>query len=176
MLRHRSSGIGGTYWASKERQAGFTLLEALVTLVILSVALMGLAFLQAQGLQFNTSAYARTQASILASDIIDRMRLNPLDVASYDTSTFTPDPSSCTVTAAPEVNNDRDCWYQRLQEALPGGDGDIRFDGASGVVTVTIRWQERPAGRRDDNFDPSTLTRTDLDNLQVHRVSMSAVI
>ena len=41
------------------------MIEALVAILILAIGLLGLAFLQAQGLKFNTSAYARTQASIL---------------------------------------------------------------------------------------------------------------
>lgn len=144
------------------RQSGFSLLEALVTLAILAVALLGLAFLQAQGMRLNTSAYSRTQASILVSDIIDRMRLNAGNVASYDTSSFSPTPSDCDQTLAPEATNDRDCWYQRLQQALPGGDGEITFDAATGVVTVTVSWRERPGTRRGDEFDPNTLSAADL--------------
>lgn len=121
---------------------------------------MGLAFLQAQGMQLNTSAYSRTQASILASDIIDRMRLNSANAASYDTSSFSPSPGSCTITGAPDADNDRHCWYGRLRAALPQGDGVIAVNG--GVVTVTVSWSERPGGRRNDDFNPASLEEADL--------------
>jgi len=149
------------------RQSGFSLLEALVTLAILSVALLGLAFLQAQGMQMNTSAYARTQASILASDIIDRIRLNTANAGAYDTGSFSPSPASCTVTGAPDADNDRHCWYSRLQSSLPEGDGTISVNG--NVVTVTVSWSERPGATQDDDFDPSSLSGTDL----VQNMSMS---
>lgn len=185
MKYYRSFGfdLGGNYRSSgaktrspkpadRHPQKGFSLLEALVTLVILAVGLMGLAFLQAQGMQFNTSAYARTQASILASDIIDRIRLNESNVSAYDTSSFSPTPGNCTVLAAPDANNDRNCWYQQLQDSLPGGNGAISVDTGTGVVTVTVSWVERPGASRDESFDPSTLTNADL----VQNMSMSVTI
>lgn len=60
---------------------GFSLVEALVALLVLSIGLLGLALLQGQGLKFNTDAYLRTQATILAYDIIDRMQANPVGLA-----------------------------------------------------------------------------------------------
>lgn len=145
---------------SRKSQQGFSLLEALVTIVVLAVGLLGLAFLQAQGLQLNTSAYSRTQASILASDIIDRMRLNPTNVASYNTELNTPNPADCVFTTAQDAQNDLDCWTQRLQTTLPSGDGDVIVAG--GVVTVTVSWQERPSGRQRDDFDPTDPDNEDL--------------
>lgn len=55
---------------------GFSLIEVLVALFILSIGLLGLAALQTTGLQFNHQSYERTQAVIQAYDIIDRMRVN----------------------------------------------------------------------------------------------------
>jgi len=156
-------------------QSGFSLLEVLVTLAVLSVALLGLAFLQAQGMQLNTGAYSRTQASILASDIIDRMRINDDNVADYDTASFTPNPASCTVTAAPDADNDRHCWYDRIQSSLPGGDATIDVDGA-GVVTVQLSWRERPGGRSDSDFDPGSLSASELEERRIQTMSMSVTL
>jgi type IV pilus assembly protein PilV len=58
------------------KYSGFTLLEVMVALLVLSIGLLGLAMLQATNLQFNTDAYTRTQATLFAYDIIDRMRAN----------------------------------------------------------------------------------------------------
>ena len=49
--------------------AGFTLLEVLVAVVVLSVGLLGLASLQVNGLRFNHSAYMRTQATLFGRRI-----------------------------------------------------------------------------------------------------------
>jgi type IV pilus assembly protein PilV len=59
---------------------GFTLIEVLVTLLIVAIGLLGLAGLQVTGLRSNLSSEARSQASLLANDIIERMRANPLGV------------------------------------------------------------------------------------------------
>ncbi len=59
------------------RQRGFSLVEVMVSVLVLSGGLLGLAFLQAQGMKFNAEAYQRTQATVLAYDIIDKLRANP---------------------------------------------------------------------------------------------------
>lgn len=59
-----------------ERASGFTMIEMLVTVVILSVGLLGLAALQARGQQFNHMAYSRSQATLLAYELGDKMRIN----------------------------------------------------------------------------------------------------
>jgi len=58
------------------RQSGFTLLEVLVAILVLSIGLLGLAGLMASSIRNNHSAYQRTQATWLAYDMIDRMRVN----------------------------------------------------------------------------------------------------
>jgi len=58
------------------RARGFTLIEALVALIVLSIGLLGIAGMQISGLRANQSAASRTQASYLADDIADRMRAN----------------------------------------------------------------------------------------------------
>jgi type IV pilus modification protein PilV len=67
-------------------QRGFTLIEVLVALFVLAIGLLGLAMLQTTGLRFNTNSYSRTQATLLAYDIMDRMRANVagFKAGSYD--------------------------------------------------------------------------------------------
>ncbi len=55
---------------------GFSLIEVLVALLVLSIGLLGLAALQTTGLKFNHQSYERTQATLQAYDIIDRIRTN----------------------------------------------------------------------------------------------------
>jgi type IV pilus assembly protein PilV len=59
-----------------QKLAGFTLIEVLVTIVILSVGLLGMAALQITGVRSATGATSRTQATLLADDIVERMRAN----------------------------------------------------------------------------------------------------
>lgn len=65
---------------SPRKDSGFTLIEILITVIVLSIGLLGLAGLQINGLRANMSSEARSKASALANDIAERMRANPLGV------------------------------------------------------------------------------------------------
>lgn len=68
----------------QQQQTGFTLLEVLVALLILSFGLLGLAALQTFGLRFTHQSYERTQATYLIEDIVERMRANPIGTQNGD--------------------------------------------------------------------------------------------
>ena len=68
----------------RSRQSGFSLLEVLIAIVVTSIGLLGLAAMQATGLRNNHSAYHRSQATVLAYDIADRMRANTSLEITYD--------------------------------------------------------------------------------------------
>lgn len=85
---------------------GFSLLEVLVALLVLSIGLLGLAALQTTGLRFNHQSYERTQAVLQAYDIIDRMRANKSNDGGTVNSTYnnvsigtTPGTTNCASTA-----------------------------------------------------------------------------
>lgn len=61
----------------RHNQKGFTLVEVLVTVLVLAVGLLGLAGLQLAGMKSNRSAYLRSQAVIATYDLLDRMRAEP---------------------------------------------------------------------------------------------------
>lgn len=65
---------------SHRNQKGFTLIEILITVIVLSIGLLGLAGLQISGLRANMSSEARSKATLLANDIAERMRTNTLGV------------------------------------------------------------------------------------------------
>src|SRR5690606_22543791 len=61
---------------SERTSRGMTLVEILVTVVLISVGLLGIAALQLTTLRSNQEALIRSQASELANNILDRMRAN----------------------------------------------------------------------------------------------------
>jgi len=59
-----------------EYSCGFTIMEVLVAMLILTIGLMGVAGLQIRAQQFNYTAYFRSQATFLANDLMERIRIN----------------------------------------------------------------------------------------------------
>jgi type IV pilus assembly protein PilV len=68
-------------FSSRLNHRGFTLIEVLVTLLIVAIGLLGLAGMQFKGLRNNIGSESRSQAALLANDIIERMRANPMGVS-----------------------------------------------------------------------------------------------
>lgn len=124
------------------RVAGFALLEVLVTLLILSVGLLGLAGLQAHSLRTNMSAYQRTQASVLAMDIVDRMRANRDAALKGEYDLKFSDSSGVSQDAL--AKSDQTEWLQQLSDPslLAGGDGAIDCTTSSPVCIVTVQWND----------------------------------
>ncbi len=127
----------------RPEQKGFTLLEVLVAIVVLSIGLLGLAGLMATSMRNTHSAYQRTQAAWLAYDVIDRMRANlpyvnatPLP-NDYDIALGTATSASSGLAAA-DINN----WKTTLANALPAGDGSVTTTPATKRVTVIVQWND----------------------------------
>src|SRR3990172_9167298 len=96
---------------------GFTLMEVLVAVVVLSIGLLGLANLQTVGMKSNNSAYLRTQATLLAYDIADRMRANIAGVTAnaYNAISTKPSDPGCIASDCSPGNlavSDAFQWYE----------------------------------------------------------------
>lgn len=134
------------------RSQGFTLIEVLVAILVLSLGLLGFAALQTAGLRSNHSAYLRSQATLLAYTIIDRMRTNQTaaKMGNYDIAINVKPTSSCTTVECGDLAE----WKQNLSAILPAGDGRIsRTTPDAGVpgkiiFTVIVSWK--------DSRDPKT--------------------
>lgn len=83
------------------RIKGVTLIEVLVAIVITSIGILGFASLQFLGLNSNQSAYYRSQASFIASDLSERMRANidGMNENQYADVTITASTLTCSVSA-----------------------------------------------------------------------------
>lgn len=132
--------------------SGFSLMEVLIALLVISLGLMGLARAQVMSLQMNHSAHLRSQATFLANDILDRMRANRTAAVNGQYTMAIGEAaaaaSSCRVSSCTEVQvaaYDRWEWKQDLLARLPEGDGAVEaVPGASapGAVEVTVRWRD----------------------------------
>lgn len=139
---------------------GFSLIEILITLIVLSIGLLGLAALHAEGLRSGRSAYLRTKAVSFASDMADRMRANrPAAIAGNYVATSgargsNEDCADDTVGAATKVCTPADMaahdiwlWKKALEDprnGLPGpGTGAMTSDGAAQpTYLIVVAWNE----------------------------------
>ncbi len=120
---------------------GFSLLEVLVGLIILAIGLLGLAGMQMISLKQNNEAYLRSQATLYAYDIFDRMRANRVHALDghYEIA-FNESPDNATLPSV--VFDDLDAWKSSLQSRFPGpGRGSIAMTNAT-MVNATIQWRE----------------------------------
>lgn len=114
-------------------QSGFTLIEVLVSMLILSIGLIGVAALQGVSLKNTQSAFMRTQASALAYDLADRMRAN---LASADSNLYDPGTAAIVTgcrsttgcTPLDLAKNDLAEWNAALATYLPMGQGFVCVD------------------------------------------------
>lgn len=131
----------------RTEESGATLIEVLVAIVVLSIGLLGLAGLQMTGLQSNHSAYLRSQATLLAYDLSDRMRVQrqaALSGAFDDAS-----PSA-----------ERIGWNNEVASMLgAGATGSVVRSGAD--VTITITWND-DRGRIRGQGEVATVTNVNF--------------
>ncbi|HTT06484.1 MAG TPA: type IV pilus modification protein PilV [Steroidobacteraceae bacterium] len=128
---------------------GFTLVETMVALVVLSIGLLGVAKLVTGAVHANDSGYMRGQATQLAYEILDQMRANrPGAAAGFYTGAGTL--KDCTAAAC----NDQDLagldmynWRARLKATLPNGTGAVNAtQGVGGTVAViVVQWDDSEA-------------------------------
>jgi type IV pilus assembly protein PilV len=118
-----------------------TLIEALVSLLILSIGLLGVAGLQMQALRSNHGAHLRSQATVLAHDIADRMRANRTAALDGDYVVAVGDvPEGGTLADLDVV-----AWKESLADILPSGDGSVVLAGtpANPVAVIRVEWTDR---------------------------------
>lgn len=159
--------------AGLAHQAGFTLLEILVAIVVVSLGLLGLAGLQAASLINNQTAQHRSIATQQAYDMADRIRANLAGVRAGNYNNLaanTPvDPACFTAVAGCSVANmavtDHSQWNANNGRLLPAGVGTVRClegpnppggcvnVGPNWAFAITVSWSERTqAGNIVQNF------------------------
>ena len=152
------------YNTTNIRQRGFSLIEALVAFLILSIGMLGIGSLQLISLKAGHTAALRTVAVIKVEEIMERIRTNPEEVMSYvsdteDAGDATKNCNNQDATAAIGVCNavemakdDVAAWKADLTTSLPNNTNTkasiavvaaVPGTQPTAEVTVTINWQER---------------------------------
>lgn len=117
------------------------MIEVLVTIVVVSFGMLGFAGLLNESISANRQAHMRSQATLLAHDIVERMRVNrPAAVAGNYSIPLATSPASGTLAGDDLVE-----WKSLLASYLPAGDGSVVVDGA-GNVTIVVTWDDNNDG------------------------------
>lgn len=151
------------YTTNKSNEQGFTFIEVLIAVLVISIGLLGMAGLQTTGIQQSHNSYLKTQASILAYDMADRMRANLQGVTAghYDNVNSEKNPvdtePSCINTGDPCTAQETASYdvYQwtnvaadgSVAKLLPSGLGMVSEN--AGIFTITVLWDEARTGAKD---------------------------
>ena len=161
------------------RLRGFMLVEVLVTVVIFTVGILGVIGLQTLALSSAHLSSLRSEATLLVSDMAERMRSNLGAVNAGAATTYddaTPGTNACraiyataveaspvTCTPAELAADDLQDWLDQVQQRLPGGEGIVCLDstpddgtpgaedcdGTGAAYAVKVWWTERATQAED---------------------------
>jgi type IV pilus assembly protein PilV len=139
-----------------KRQAGFTLIEVLVALVVMAVGMLGIAGLYIESLRTGQMSVSYTNAVTLASSMADRIRANQTGIGGYAGAAAG---NAMAGTSANNcVNGIADCssaqmavddwfwWYEDVKAQMPEGrQASIQVVNAApvNVYTILLQWPER---------------------------------
>lgn len=144
-MRTRTSS--GTRWSpprtASRHMRGISLIEVLVSVLVLGIGLLGVAAMQATALRGGQSSMETSQAIMQTTAIIEAMRTNHANVANYNTA----GKRCSTVAAATLAENDLNNWVASLQATIGGGNttcGNIA--GCPGACVITVEWNDSRAG------------------------------
>jgi type IV pilus assembly protein PilV len=174
--------------------AGFAMVEAMVTVVVVAFGLLGVAGLVSRAFVTEVEATQRTQAVMMIQDVISRIEANRTNAAAYVTGDVgvsgyvdvagTPTPVVCNP-AAPLANRDLCEWGQRLSgtnEQISGQNAGVlvgaigciyEMDAFNRIYAVSIAWEGMSPGAApivDNNFAPNNCGRDRYGNENRRRV------
>lgn len=178
----------GTTLKSRRFIRGFSMIELLVAVLVMGIGVLGITGLQMVSLQNNRGALLRSEAVMLAYDMMDRIRANATGIPAgigYSGIAMGGGPPGANDCNAGNCNSaqmiafDQAVWKCALgsyvedaactafhasgvlpdpddQPGLPNGDGSITVNAGTGIITITVQWDDPNFGQRSIAIDSQT--------------------
>lgn len=128
---------------SRTRARGMSMIEVMVSVLVMGVGLLGIAAMQSVALRGGQSSLESTQAVMQTTAIIEAMRANRANAASYNTAGAMCAPAGGATLAA----NDLDHWIDSLEDTIgAGGTSCGQIVGCPDACVITVRWDDSRAG------------------------------
>ncbi|MDN5780705.1 MAG: prepilin-type N-terminal cleavage/methylation domain-containing protein [Luteimonas sp.] len=125
---------------SRSRMCGISLIEVMVSVLVLGVGLLGIAAMQSVALRGGQSSLESTQAVMQTTAIIEAMRANWRSAADYNTAMMC-DAKTGTSLAVNDLNH----WVDSLQDTIGSG-ACGQISDCPGDCVITVRWDDSRAG------------------------------
>ncbi len=169
IMRHRKMEAG----RSALRQRGDSMIEVLVTVIVIAIGVLGSAALHVTAMKNLKGSQSAGSAIMLAEDLAERMRVNPVAVLE-DRYLLSGAPQTTTecVEVATSCNDqqlalyDVESWWEQIEGSLPSGSGEVaRKTGTTNTFVLTVRWDADNSGSTGKNCPIAT--SADLECVQI---------
>ena len=129
-------------------QIGTSLVEVLVSVIIIAIGMLGLAALQNTSLKLSYQSYLRSQVNFLANDLIDRIRANPNaqiyelseDDSISQANCFASNTNGCSISEMREF--DLYYWRQQAISLLPEATAEITYNDSQKLYSLHLSWED----------------------------------
>lgn len=143
---------------------GFSLIEVLVTLLLISIGIIGLVAMQARAIQYTQDSVQRNHAAMLASDLFELIKANPTQIDTYSFSSLPAAASTateCIGLANTAASKQLECWSRDVRALLPGA-ADLANNfhtclsktpgscNEGSVLEIQLAWRAQGEGCLDD--------------------------
>lgn len=124
----------------RSRMRGISLIEVMVSVLVLGVGLLGIAAMQSVALRGGQSSLESTQAVMQTTAIIEAMRANWRNAAEYNTAMMCEAKTGTSLAV-----NDLNHWVDSLQDTIGSG-ACGQISDCPGACVITVRWDDSRAG------------------------------
>ena len=117
-----------------QHQKGFSLIEVMVSLLLISIGLMSMVALQVRSVSNSTVAYTETQSTLYLQEIVEHLRVNKAAAVNGDYNIVLSSLSDLPSTGKTIAEGDRYSWFYNLNNVLTSAKASIDCDATSQCV------------------------------------------